>query len=1581
MTLTSAIGIALAGVGMQAVADATRPYQLTDVAADAANVDGTYIITFAEAGLYNYEGGVAGLARTAPNKAAGERKLDRTSMAAHSYEAYLEAQRVVHRTAIENAIKRPLDVTHSYGITFNGVAASLSPEEAAEVARLPGIESVRPAGVYHLDTYRGPAFIGADKIWDGSGTPSGVGTKGQGVKVGVIDGGANSAHPSFANDPACGFSAGVPKLIARDCSTSAGGICNGPDPQANPTYGHGVHTASTVAGNTIDNTVSPPPSLPDGTTMSGVAPCAQVFQYKVCPTNSCGGAAIAAGIQNAIADGVDAINFSISGGTSPWSSSESDRMFLDAVDAGVFVAASAGNTSTTITNPVGQVNHRGPWVMTVAASTHDEKIGPTLWAAGPGTPPPATQKIALNPGSTTDSGATTDLTGMPIADYPANLIGCTANGGFPANHFQGKIAVVRRGTCPFTEKITNAYAAGASMVLIANNQVGSINMDTTGAPAVPAFSLDQVSGDALIAFIDANPPGTVDPDVIFKDGFDGAAAPTGATANYRRVAAASRQGDVLADFSFRGPTPAPLADLTKPDITAPGVDIYAATDPASGQYEFLSGTSMSGPHVAGSGALMKAVHPDWTPMEIRSALMMTAKSDGFQENGTTPWNIDDVGSGRVRVDQAARAGLTMNETKANFLAADPSGGSIDVKQLNIPSLRNMACNGTCTWTRKVKNRLATSGNWTVTTVTDPAFSVTVSPSTFNLAPGAEQTLTFTASPSANITAPKFGYVTLKENGGLSPDQRITVAVKGTAGGLPIIAVAPTSLSSTQATNTTQTKTLTVSNTGGGSLSWSVSATGTGSIWNQPQNGTSGIVSSYSSADNGGGFTAADFQVSATSNIKKIKVFGFDNTSSLANQPKITWRIYGDASGSPAGNPDTNTGTPVWTFDSAPNGAGVSLADTGVITLDLVAAGQNLNLPAGTYWLTVYPTYANAIGPAGSARWNWFQAAQQAGPAKLVGTMFGVPNWSPLGVAPITTAYTDVAFTIDGDITCGASWLSLSPTSGNVSGGGNATVTATFNSNGLANGTYNASACIASNDASNPVVTVPVTLTVQSGGSNPVAAVTPASISLTAAQNASANAPLNIANIGGGSLTYTITEAAAAARPSSYLTSAQAFAKTGSIASGTLARNPQAGDGAAGRSFVLDATQISQMADNTPGNEGVSCGSQTAGTTADNSWWRRFYFSEHAQVGASASITGVTVSSGSNVVAGGLPVTINLYTIPHSVAVNTIPTSQLTLIGTKTATITDGLASITVPVTGTVTDTVGKDLVVEFHTDGNTSGGQWFPGANATTETHPTFISSTACGISAPTTTSGIGFPNFHLTMVVNVDDGGTPPPVCQNPSDIPWLSASPTSGSVAGGNNTNVTVTGNANGLAVGTYTANICVATNDPAHAMVAVPVTMTVQSGGGNQDLVCAAPNHALAETFDGSSINWITGVIDDVGNQIHWNPYNAASSGPATLAFYWPTAGGGGGASVGGVYSVLQVGNTVGPANTFIADTGANTGAVSNWRAGADGYLGFKLGCTGGTCYGFAHLRTTAANGFPATLVNYCYNKVAGSPITIQ
>jgi hypothetical protein len=130
-------------------------------------------------------------------------------------------------------------------------------------------------------------------------------------------------------------------------------------------------------------------------------------------------------------------------------------------------------------------------------------------------------------------------------------------------------------------------------------------------------------------------------------------------------------------------------------------------------------------------------------------------------------------------------------------------------------------------------------------------------------------------------------------------------------------------------------------------------------------------------------------------------------------------------------------------------------------------------------------------------------------------------------------------------------------------------------------------------------------------------------------------------------------------------------------------------------------------------------------------------------------------------------------------------------------------------------------VVEFHIEAVATG-QFFPGANATPETHPTFLSAADCGVNEPTTASAIGFPDFHMTMVVGI--GGTPPATCANPSDIPWLSEAPAGGSVAAGANTDVSVTANAASLAEGTYTANVCVGSNDPVTPLVTVPVTLTV-------------------------------------------------------------------------------------------------------------------------------------------------------------
>jgi subtilisin family serine protease len=775
-TLASAIGIALVGLAVTPVAFAAPGATAQAAAQSEANTRAEYIITFVEPGLLHYQGGTQGLAATAASANGRSRKLDVHAPAAVAYQDYLDSVRATHVAAIEAAVGRSLDVTHSYSITLHGIASELTASEAARIAGVPGVKDVRLAGYERLTTFRGPKFIGADSIWDGTATPGNFATRGAGVIVGDLDGGTNSAHPSFANDASCGFDETHPKLKAVDCSTSSGGLCTGPNPEANPGFPHGVHTSSTAAGNTIDNTASPAPGLPDGVTMSGVAPCATVYQYKVCATDTCSGASILAGIQNAITDQVDVINFSISGGTSPWN--DNDRDFLDMVNADIFVAAAAGNLQSGETDPTGRVNHRGPWVISVAASTQDEVLSPVLQVVGPGTPPPEVAAIPLTPSDTTTS--TPPLSGTPIKSYPANLAGCTDGGGIPPGTFTGAIAVLRRGptneggtACSFSEKSINAANAGAIAAVIANNVVGTISATTPGAP-IPTYTIDKAPGDALIAFVGANE--------------------ADATANVIPSAIGNLQGDVLANFSYRGPTPAPLDDLTKPDITAPGVNIYAALDESDGNYGLMSGTSMATPHVTGSGALLRAVHPDWTPPEVKSALMLTASTSGSEEDGTTPWTPDDVGAGRVDLTKAALAGFVMNETFDNFVAANPATGG-DPSTLNLPSARNVACTGSCSWTRVLRNTLGAGSSWTISVNAPAGVDVTVEPSTFAFTGGDRvfgdgfdgapltplpefQTLTITATPTAPLSDIAFAEIVFHEANGLAPDAHMYVAVEG-----------------------------------------------------------------------------------------------------------------------------------------------------------------------------------------------------------------------------------------------------------------------------------------------------------------------------------------------------------------------------------------------------------------------------------------------------------------------------------------------------------------------------------------------------------------------------------------------------------------------------------------------------------------------------------------------------------------------------------------------------------------------------------------------------------------------------------
>ena len=711
-----------------------------------------YIITFAEPGLMYNDGQQGRFLATAASP--GSRKVDAKSFAAVSYLDYLESQQDAYLAEMGRVIARPVSPVHRYDITMNGIAAVLSAEEAERISLISGVASVKAEEIHEMVTDAGPTFIGAPSIWNGPGTYTGLGTRGEGVLVGVFDSGGNSDHPSFANDASCGFSAGTPKIVGtRDCNTATCSSGNGEDVSVfvNATdtgsSGHGVHTASTavgapVAAGTLVN------GVPSAYNISGVAPCSRVITYKVCGTTAssgvagCGSAAIAAAIQRSIVDQIDVMNFSISGGGSPWS--DNDRGFLDMTNADILVAASAGNTRASVPNPVGNVAHRGPWVLTVANSTHDRVITNPVSVAG------SLQNVASQASNGPAYPATvTAQVGNAVA--LGNEYGCTDSGGFAPGSMTGKIALIQRGppapgvACGFSEKINNAAAAGAIGAVIYDRTTGApLSMDVTTAPGatLPAIFIRQSAGYALRDYLVTNP-----------------------TALMTVVAPAQRVldpnvADVLNTSSLRGPNL--TFDVTKPDITGPGTNIYAASSDNFGQFITLTGTSMSSPHLAGSAALLRSAQPTWTVQEVKSALQLTASPIGRKDTEAAPWDADDVGNGRVDLTKAARAGLVMNETFANFLAANPStAGANPVRQLNLPSMRHTSVAGSYVFTRTFRNAYGKAATWTANTAGAPAgTTVTVSPASFTFGDNAAQTQTVQITVTLNqaLAAPTFGTV-------------------------------------------------------------------------------------------------------------------------------------------------------------------------------------------------------------------------------------------------------------------------------------------------------------------------------------------------------------------------------------------------------------------------------------------------------------------------------------------------------------------------------------------------------------------------------------------------------------------------------------------------------------------------------------------------------------------------------------------------------------------------------------------------------------------------------------------------------
>ena len=332
---------------------------------------------------------------------------------------------------------------------------------------------------------------------------------------------------------------------------------------------------------------------------------------------------------------------------------------------------------------------------------------------------------------------------------------------------EGKIVVCDRGVIARTDKSLAVMEAGGIGAVLANTALSSVNADFH---YVPTIHVDDIDGDAIRTY----------------------AQTSGAMATISGGILVEAEAPFVASFSSRGPSLA-SEDLLKPDIMAPGVDIVAAVAPPGNNgrnFDAYSGTSMSGPHIAGIAALMKDRWPGWSPMMIKSALMTTASQE-TSEGDSIPGGPFAYGAGHVAPNAATNPGLVYDAGWLDWLgflcgtgqltaSYCPSIG-IDPSDLNYPSISVGALVGAQTVTRTVTN-VGSAGTYVVTVDAPVGIDVKVSPSSLTLASGeaASYEVTFTAD-GANADEWAYGALTWSDG---SHSVRSPLVVKPVTIGVP-----------------------------------------------------------------------------------------------------------------------------------------------------------------------------------------------------------------------------------------------------------------------------------------------------------------------------------------------------------------------------------------------------------------------------------------------------------------------------------------------------------------------------------------------------------------------------------------------------------------------------------------------------------------------------------------------------------------------------------------------------------------------------------------------------------------------------